>query len=380
MECWYRQPQNEFFVEVYIIHSFRGRVVPEAFLKGINMKQKLSFTSRILVAFASGALIAVFFLPAWRIDLFAPQYPEGLTMNIWINGLSGQIDVINGLNHYIGMKPIHVGMFPEFKFLPYVVGFFMLLGMIVAITGNRKFLFAYLMLTCIGGILALVDFYLWGKDYGSNLDPHAPIQVTGLTYQPPIIGHKRLLNFDAYSFPDVGGWIVIAAGALAFCVWFVEWYKHKRPGGFFSRKKAAPALLMSLSFIFLSCSTKPQPFESGKDSCHFCKMSITDTRFGAEIITKKGKVFKFDDLHCLVAFIKNGTEKEENISKNLTILFEKPNNFSEVKKAVFVFSQELRSPMGSNTAAFENKDAAEKFMKGKQGEILNWQQVYDKLK
>ncbi|HNO55698.1 MAG TPA: nitrous oxide reductase accessory protein NosL, partial [Chitinophagaceae bacterium] len=73
-------------------------------------------------------------------------------------------------------------------------------------------------------------------------------------------------------------------------------------------------------------------------------------------------------------------EKEENISKNLTILFEKPNNFNEVKKAVFVFSQELRSPMGSNTAAFENKAAAEKFMKGKQGEILNWQQVYDKLK
>src|SRR5689334_12551651 len=55
---------------------------------------KLSITSRILVAFASGALVAVFFLPAWRIDLFAPQYPEGLTMNIWINGLSGDVDVI----------------------------------------------------------------------------------------------------------------------------------------------------------------------------------------------------------------------------------------------------------------------------------------------
>jgi copper chaperone NosL len=93
------------------------------------MKQKLSVTSRILVAFASGALIAVFFLPAWRIDLFAPQYPEGLTMNIWINKLTGQVDIINGLNHYIGMKHITVDMFPEFKFLPYVVGFFMLLGM-----------------------------------------------------------------------------------------------------------------------------------------------------------------------------------------------------------------------------------------------------------
>src|SRR5215510_4513068 len=112
-----------------------------------TMSNKLSILSRILVAFASGALVVVFFLPAWRIDLFAPQYPEGLTMNIWINGLSGDVDIINGLNHYIGMKHITVAMFPEFKFLPFVVGFFMLLGMIVAFTGRRKFLFAYLVLS-----------------------------------------------------------------------------------------------------------------------------------------------------------------------------------------------------------------------------------------
>src|SRR6185369_10307522 len=103
------------------------------------MKNHLSVTSRILAAFASGALIAVFFLPVWRIDLFAPQYPEGLSMYIWINNITGQVDVINGLNHYIGMKHISVGMFPEFKFLPFVVAFFMLLGMAVAITGRVKY-------------------------------------------------------------------------------------------------------------------------------------------------------------------------------------------------------------------------------------------------
>ena len=73
----------------------------------------LSVTSRILVAFASGALIAVFFLPAWRIDLFAPHYPEGLTMNIWINKLTGDVDVINGLNHYIGMKPFSEAVYAQ---------------------------------------------------------------------------------------------------------------------------------------------------------------------------------------------------------------------------------------------------------------------------
>lgn len=192
------------------------------------MENKLSVTSRILVAFASGALIAVFFLPAWRIDLFAPQYQEGLTMNIWINNITGEVDVINGLNHYIGMKHITPDMFPEFKFLPFVVGFFMLFGIVVSITGSRKMLFIYLVLTMIGGILAMYDFYRWAYDYGHNLDPTAPIQVPGLSYQPPLIGHKRLLNFDAYSFPDVGGWIVIAAGCLAFGVWFIEWYRYRK--------------------------------------------------------------------------------------------------------------------------------------------------------
>lgn len=192
------------------------------------MNNKLSVTSRILVAFASGALIAAFFLPVWRIDLFAPQYPEGLMMNIWINGLSGDVEIINGLNHYIGMKHISVDMFPEFRFLPYVVGFFMLLGMLVAVTGNRKFLLFYLILTAIGGALAMYDFYQWGYDYGHNLDPSAAIQVPGLSYQPPLFGHKRLLNFDAYSFPDVGGWVVIGAAVLAFGVWFAEWYHQRK--------------------------------------------------------------------------------------------------------------------------------------------------------
>src|SRR5215510_10333173 len=243
------------------------------------MKPNLTITSRILVAFASGALIAVFFLPVWRIDLFAPQYPEGLTMNIWINNVTGQVDIINGLNHYIGMKHISVGMFPEFKFLPYVVGFFMVLGMMVAITGRRKFLFYYLVLTVFGGILAMADFYKWGYNYGHDLDPSAPIQVPGLSYQPPLFGHKRLLNFDAYSFPDVGGWIVIAAGFLAAGVWVTEWYLSRK-----KVKKVIPAVaISSMVMLFLvSCNTSPEPFVAGKDNCHACKMAISDTRFGAE--------------------------------------------------------------------------------------------------
>lgn len=345
------------------------------------MKPDLSVASRILVAFASGALIAAFFLPAWRIDLFAPQYPEGLTMNIWINGLSGDVDVINGLNHYIGMEKISEKMFPEFSYLPYVVGFFMLLGMIVAITGKRKLLLLYLGLTVVGGALAMYDFYQWGYKYGHKLDPTAPIQVPGLTYQPPLFGHKRLLNFDAYSFPDVGGWVVIAAAGLAFGVWFFEWYRHRKPGRFFKNKIIASAAFISLVSLLYSCSTKPQPFIPGKDNCYFCKMGITDTRFGGELITKKGKIFKFDDVICLANFLNNGGEDESNISKTLTILFDKPNEFVDVNKAFFAISSDIRTPMGSNAAAFNSKTGAESFIKNKhQAAVINWQQFLEKVK
>ena len=99
---------------------------------------KMSTPSRILVALASLSLIATFFLPFWFIFLIAPQYPEGLTMQIWLNKLTGQVEIINGLNHYIGMKHIKAEMFPEFSYLVYIVGAFILLGLIVAIVGQTQ--------------------------------------------------------------------------------------------------------------------------------------------------------------------------------------------------------------------------------------------------
>jgi copper chaperone NosL len=343
------------------------------------MKNKLSITSRILVAFASGALIAVFFLPAWRIDLFAPQYPEGLTMNIWINGLTGDVDVINGLNHYIGMQHITVDMFPEFKYLPFVVGFFMLLGMIVAVTGQRKFLLAYLIITAIGGAFAMYDFYKWGYDYGHNLDPTAPIQISGLSYQPPLFGHKRLLNFDAYSFPDVGGWIVIAAAGLAFTVWFTEWYRLRRRKSSFQLKSAPAIAACFLLIMVTSCSVGPEPFKTGEDICYTCKMGIIDTRFGCEIITNKGKAYKFDDVICLSRFLKAGIIPEESIHQSVVIKFDKADQFLDIKNAFFAVSPSIKSPMQGCAAAFSRKEDAEKMKNEKNGVILNWREYYSKV-
>lgn len=341
------------------------------------MNNKLTISSRILIAFASGALVAVFFLPAWRIDLFAPQYPEGLTMNIWINNITGDVDVINGLNHYIGMKHITVGMFPEFKFLPYVVGLFMVLGMAVAITGNKKLLLVYLGLTIAGGALAMYDFYQWGYNYGHDLDPTAPIQVPGLSYQPPLFGHKRLLNFDAYSFPDTGGWIVIAAAGLAFAVWFAEWYRVRKET--VAGKRVAVVALTIVFFLVSSCSDGPEPFRYGTDTCHACKMGIIDPKFGCQVVTARGKIYKFDDLLCMGNFLRDGQLGPEDIKTMVVLDFLNKDKFLDVNTASFLSGVFIKSPMGGNTAAFADRKEAEKMNDRQQGRVINWNELYNTL-
>jgi copper chaperone NosL len=183
--------------------------------------------TRILVFITSLSLVSAYFVPLWQILMWAPQYPEGLEMKIWINALSGNVKIISALNHYIGMKSIEASMFPEFGYMVYIVGAIIGIGLLTGIINKRWMLFAYLSVIVIAGIGALVDFYLWGYDYGHNLNPEAPIKIEGMSYQPPLIGTKVLLNFTAFSGPDVGGWIFIGVGALLCGLVFYEWKRNK---------------------------------------------------------------------------------------------------------------------------------------------------------
>lgn len=169
------------------------------------------------------ALLAVIMLPIWRIELDAAQYPEGLELLIYSYKLDGQVEIINGLNHYIGMKTLHADDFIEFTVLPYLVGLYGLAFISVGVMRRRSWLYVLFGAFVLFGIIAMVDFWRWLYDYGHDLDPSAPIKVPGMSYQPPLIGFKQLLNFGAYSIPAVGGWIFIGCGAvLAYCV-YVEW-------------------------------------------------------------------------------------------------------------------------------------------------------------
>src|SRR6478609_1540581 len=135
--------------------------------------------TRILVALSAITLIATLFVPLWQILMWAPQYPEGLEMKIWHNTLTGEVRTISALNHYIGMKTIEVGMFPEFGYMIYIVGFIIAVGLSAAIMNRRAGLISFFCLIMAAGIGALVDFYLWGYDYGHNLNPEAPIKIEG---------------------------------------------------------------------------------------------------------------------------------------------------------------------------------------------------------
>ena len=182
----------------------------------------------MIIAISALLMVSAYFVPLWRILMWAPQYPEGLGMKIWINNITGDVRIISALNHYIGMRHIEVGMFPEFKYMIYIVAFVIAVGLLTSIINRRYMLWIYTGLILLSGIAALVDFYLWGYDYGHNLDPNAAIVVPGMAYQPPVIGTKQLLNFTAFSGPDVGGWIFLAAGLLAVASLVFEIYKSRK--------------------------------------------------------------------------------------------------------------------------------------------------------
>jgi copper chaperone NosL len=184
--------------------------------------------SRLAIALSALLMISAYFVPLWQILMWAPQYPEGLEMEIWINDIKGDVKIISALNHYIGMKHIEVSMFPEFGYMIYIVGFILGFGLLTALVNKRPLLWMYVILIVGAGIGALVDFYLWGYDYGHNLDSTAPIVVPGMSYQPPLIGTKQLLNFTAFSGPAIGGWIFMVSGILAIGALVYEIYLSRK--------------------------------------------------------------------------------------------------------------------------------------------------------
>lgn len=181
---------------------------------------RISRFAQSVTALAALSLTGLFFLPLWRVQLVAPQYPEGLGMRISINSIRGatsyDLDNINGLNHYIGMQRISPEAIPELRLMPWILGALIVTGLIAALLRRRRPLYAWFAAFVIASAAGLVDFWRWEYEYGHNIDfEHAIIKIPGMNYQPPLMGVKQLLNFTAVSWPDAGGWLALVAFALA---------------------------------------------------------------------------------------------------------------------------------------------------------------------
>lgn len=184
----------------------------------------MKLTSKILMIGGSFLLLGLFVFPLWNITLEAPQYPEPIGMDIWINKISdhnpNDIKNINLMNHYVGMKEIPEEM-TEFSVFPLVIGTMAVLGVIFGFIGNYKlYLFWFILMTVLG-IAGMYDFYLWEYDYGHNLNPKAAIKVPGQAYQPPLIGRKEILNFNAVSLPMTGAYLLMVGMGATLVAYFI---------------------------------------------------------------------------------------------------------------------------------------------------------------
>ncbi|MCB7482104.1 hypothetical protein [Christiangramia sediminis] len=195
----------------------------------------------IIMILGSLLLLGLFKFPLWNIMLGAPQYPDPMGMNIYITGIEGvnefDIQNIDGLNHYIGMKKIpKPEEMWEFEVFPIVIGGMAALGVIIGILGffgklSYKWFLGWLILTSVLGILGMYDFNNWLTEYGTDLDPNAIMKMTHpdgtpMTYKPPLFGHQKMLNFDVDSWPHTGAYMLFAGMALSLIAFFIgkkEW-------------------------------------------------------------------------------------------------------------------------------------------------------------
>lgn len=183
------------------------------------LDEPLNVPSRVLMALAIVCALAAFQWPLWTMSFESNQYPDPLRLAIHIDHLEGQktqmrddLREINSLNHYIGMRPLLESDFAEFVWLPFVVGFFVLILLRAIVLGSVRDLVDVTALFIYFGLFSAWVFYRRLYEYGHNLDPEAAIDVEPFT--PPFFGRVKIANFWIESFPGGGSWALTALGVL----------------------------------------------------------------------------------------------------------------------------------------------------------------------
>ncbi|MDQ8155659.1 MAG: nitrous oxide reductase accessory protein NosL [Gemmatimonadota bacterium] len=332
-------------------------------------------TARWIVGVAALAMSAAYVLPLWSIGLIAPQYPEGLGMLIWINTIGGfkenDLNSINGLNHYIGMKEIVPDSIPELKWMPVILGVLIVTGLAVAWIGRRGPFYTWAVALGLVFVAGLADYAKWGYEYGHDLDPKAIIRVDGMSYQPPIVGSKQLLNFRATSWPASGGWVLVAAALAVAGVMTSTLRRRSQPAQATGKAGNAALAATALVGFLASCAPAgPRAIALNEDACTQCRMTIVDARFGGEAITTNGRTMTFDSVECLVNWARTAPA---GTAKNIYVIdLQHPGTFVPAESAGFLRGALINSPMAGGIAAFASQDAAEQQRTMLGGTVVRW--------
>lgn len=189
-------------------------------------QSQLSWQSRVMIVAATLAILPSVVLPTWTITLHAPQYPGGLTLELYPNTVEGDLQEVNLLNHYIGMHEIEPDEFPEFRFIPFFIFRFFAFAVLAALVGRMP-------VAAIGwidfvtfGIVMLYTFQHWLYRYGHDLAPNAPIKMAPFT--PSVLGTTEVGNFSVTSAPAIGAILMALAGLIGPIVIGYEWWRRRR--------------------------------------------------------------------------------------------------------------------------------------------------------
>jgi hypothetical protein len=179
---------------------------------------------RVALAVLVIPLVFAFASPLWKISMKAPQYPKGLSMEIYAHKLEGghegrDIQEINTLNHYIGMHKIDRAELSELDWIPFALLALALLTLRCAAIGNVRSLIDLLVVSGFVACYSLGRFVYKLYVFGHNLDPKAPLKVEPFT--PAIFGEKQIANFHTESYPQLGSYLigVFLVGVLAITTW-----------------------------------------------------------------------------------------------------------------------------------------------------------------
>jgi hypothetical protein len=195
------------------------------------LDQPLDLQPRLLIITAAALLVVSYTLPLWNLTMFAPQYQDGLRLDIYshtmVGGRGGQdVKEINVLNHYIGMRDLTVEDFTEFKWMPFVLGALALLFLRAAVLGKVAALVDVLVLFAYFGAFSLWSFGYKLYRYGHDLSPTAAVKVPGFT--PPMFGYRKIANFEVYSYPQAGSYLMAAVMVLLAAALVLAWREHRR--------------------------------------------------------------------------------------------------------------------------------------------------------